>query len=173
MGHEFGDFLARDGRVCLGRDVAVQEQAQTQQDYGFDPAEGALLAQDAGAGAAADRFGVHGAQHCHLAFVVQLQGQEEFGEAAAEDQLVVQQGGPEFFVPAAVDVRALEELHEGLADLHRKHAGVPREQGCAVDKRVPRGDREGVRVDMLRVDVLGTLRSACVSWESSVIFSPS
>ena len=77
VGHEVRDFLAGDGGIGLGRDVAVQQQAQAEQHDGLDPAQRALLAQDAGTGAAADGLRVHRAQDRNLALVVQLQGQEE------------------------------------------------------------------------------------------------
>ena len=176
VGHEFGDFLARDGGVRLGRDVAVQQQAQPEQHDGLHPAQGALLAQDAGAGAAADGLGIHRAQDGDLAFVVQLQRQEQLGEAAAQDQLVVQERGPQFFVAAAVDVRALQQLHQGLADLHGEHAGVAREQRGAVHEGVPGGDRERVaaRVSTPQPELRRRRRPAVPSvGVSSVIVNPS
>ncbi|CAH0327750.1 hypothetical protein SRABI128_06425 [Microbacterium sp. Bi128] len=155
MGDEFGDFLARDRRVRLGGDVPVQEQAQAEQDDGLDPAQGTLLAQDTGTRTAADRLGVNRAQDGDLALVVQLQREEEFGEAAAQDQLVVQERGPQLFVAAAVDVGALEQLHERLPHLHGQHAGVAGEERGAVDERVPGGDDEGVAADVGAIAVRG------------------
>jgi hypothetical protein len=137
--HEVGNFLTRDGGVRLGCDVAVQEQPQAKQDDGFHPAECTLLPQDAGAGAASDCLGVHRTQDGDLPFVVQFHGEEQLGQPAAQDHLVVQQDGPELLVPAAVDIRTLEELHQRLPHLHGQHPRIPGEEGGAVDERVAGG----------------------------------
>src|SRR5207302_6883790 len=124
-------------------DVAVQEESQAQQHDGFHPAQGALLAKDARAGAASDSFRINGPEDGNLPLVVQLQVQEKLREPTAENQLVVQKCGPELFVAAAVDIRALEQPYESLTDLHGQHAGIAREERRAVDKRVAGRDAEG------------------------------
>jgi hypothetical protein len=153
--HELGDFLAGDRGIGLCRDVAVQQEPEAEQHDRFHPAQGTLLAEDARTGAAADGLRVNRAQHSNLAFVVELEREEQFGEPAAEDQLVVEEGCPEFLVAAAIHVRTLQQLHERLAHLHGEHAGVAREQRGAVHEGVTGGDGERIGAEVVR------LRSRC------------
>jgi hypothetical protein len=125
--------------------VPVQEQAHPQQHDGLDPAERTLLAEDAGARTAADGVRIDRAQYGNLPLVVQLHGEEQFGQPAAQDDLVIQQDGPEFLVPAAVHVGALEEFHQSLPHLHGQNAGIAGEEGCTVHERVAGSDSSGER----------------------------
>jgi hypothetical protein len=146
VGHQVRDFFARDGGICLRGDVPVQEQAHPQQHDGLHPAQRTLLAKDAGTGAASNCVRIDRAQYGDLPFVVQLHGEEQFGQPAAQDDLVIQQDGPEFLVPAAVHVGALEKFYQRLPHLHGQHTRIAGEEGGAVYERVPGSYREGVGV---------------------------